>query len=175
MKSRVKALIALVLCIPMLYTLSSGPAVKWVRQPIIKDRSLSAFDHYDRRLDAYLSFYSPLLKLRSRLKPVDFVLGAYERFFQRSLSHDPGSVLCQLHFCRRTYQGLSWGGHPPPGAASDARERLRSGGIPFATGYAFYLPRSEILVAEGTPDDINLFECVVSDGPDLSHFAATFH
>jgi hypothetical protein len=47
-------------------------------------------------------------------------------------------------------------------------------GIPFERGYVFYLPRSEILVAEGTREDVDLFETMVSDAPDLSRYAVFF-
>ncbi len=158
----------------LIYVFSSGPAVYWVRRPVVNVRSLNAFDRYDKRLRAYFDFYFPIILLRTRSDVAESVLSIYERLFQPRLSPQSGLVLGETYFPAGFYSHGRDGKRPTPKATCDARDLMQPHGIQFKRGYVFYLPRSQILVAEGTQDDIDLFENVVSDGPDLSRYAVFF-
>jgi hypothetical protein len=66
----------------LIYALSSGPAVYWVRCPVVTGRTLEAFDRYDRRLNAYFCVYFPIVWLRNTSSGAESALACYERLFQ---------------------------------------------------------------------------------------------
>ena len=161
----------------VVYVLSVGPAVYWVRSPILTDRSLRAFDRYDRRLSAYFSAYLPILWLRYKSSTAESAFAFYERLFQPKLPSQPPLILGELFFPAGFYSLGYSGEWPLPKVACDARDRMRLHGISFERGYVFYLPRSEMLVAEGTQEDIDLFETIVSDSDpsSLSRYGVYFY
>ena len=174
MKRWFKIIAITVILLPCLYLLSYGPAVYWVRLPIISTHTALAFDSYDRRLISYLSFYSPIQRIRSDHNSLDVTLEKYQAFFHRPIVPDRGLVLGQIYLPRSYFDELS--GLPKPvSIASDGSHYVEAQGVTsrlsgqtFDTGYVYYLPRSEILVACGEPLLVDLMQVIIQDGPRIN-------
>src|SRR5688500_10777539 len=126
MKRLRKLAIALAL-ISLAYILSIGPAVYWVRRPIVTDRSLAAFDTYDRRLDRYFTLYRPIVLLRARSEKIHSWFGSYESRFQPRLKTEPGLVLGNVEHSTGFFEQV-------PTVSADARDTLRSQGMTIREG-----------------------------------------
>lgn len=170
MKRAFKILAGTIFGLPLLYLLSYGPAVYWVRYPILSTHTAAAFDDYDWRLSRYVSFYAPVRRMFCDLYGRTPALDKYQALFHRSIQTPQGFVLGGVYLERSSFDKIS--GLPPAKAVCDANYFMEEEGVAsrlngqtFDKGYAYYLPRNEMLVACGEPLLIDLMRGITMDGP----------